>query len=127
MPPHSLTNFQIHKFYQNGPRFNSVYSTDDFQKLKDGAYIITLDEYCVFRTHWVAWYVQNKDVTYFDSFGVERIPREIKTFISNKNVKTNIFRIQTYDSIVRTLLYWIYWFYACRKDFNVLYKSFSTK
>ena len=45
-------------------------------------------------------YVQNNDATYFDSFGVEHIPKEIKTFISNKNIKTNIFRIQKYDSIM---------------------------
>ena len=45
-------------------------------------------------------YVRNNDVTYFDSFGVELIPKEIKTFINNKNVKTNIFRIQAYDSIM---------------------------
>ena len=46
-------------------------------------------------------YVQNNDFTYFDSFGVEHIPKEIRTFIGNKNIKTNIFRIQTYDSIMR--------------------------
>ena len=40
------------------------------------------------------------NVTYFDSFGVEHIPKEIKTFIKNKNVKTNIFRIQAYDSLM---------------------------
>ena len=45
-------------------------------------------------------YVQNNDATYFDSFGVEHIPKEIETFISNKNIKTNIFRIQKYDSIM---------------------------
>ena len=45
-------------------------------------------------------YVHNNDVTYFDSFGVEHIPKEIKTFINNKNIKTNIFRIQAYDSIM---------------------------
>ena len=45
-------------------------------------------------------YVKNNDITYFDSFGVEHIPREIKTFIDNKNIKTNIFRIQAYDSIM---------------------------
>ena len=45
-------------------------------------------------------YVQNNTVTYFDSFGVEHIPKEIRTFIGNKNNKTNIFRIQTYDSII---------------------------
>ena len=50
---------------------------------------------------------ENNVVTYFDSFGVEHIPKEIKTFINrssssasqNKNIKTNIFRIQAYDSI----------------------------
>ena len=40
------------------------------------------------------------DVTYFDSFGVEHIPKEIKTFIKNKNITTNIFIIQAYDSII---------------------------
>ena len=45
-------------------------------------------------------YVHNNDVTYFDSFGVEHIPKEIKTFIINKNV-TNILRIQVHDSIMR--------------------------
>ena len=45
-------------------------------------------------------YVQNNDVIYFDSFGVEHIPKEIKTLIKNKNTKTNIFRMQAYDSIM---------------------------
>ena len=45
------------------------------------------------------FYVQNNDVTYFDSFEVEHIPKEIRTFIGNKNIKTNISRIQAYDSI----------------------------
>ena len=45
-------------------------------------------------------YVHNDDVTYFDSFGVEHIPKEIKAFINNKNIITNIFRIQAYDSIM---------------------------
>ena len=41
---------------------------------------------------------KNNNVTYFDSFGVEHIAKEIKIFIKNKNIKTNIFRIQAYDS-----------------------------
>ena len=100
MPPHPLTNFEIQKYYQNEPRFNGVYSRDNLPKIKDGAYVINLDEYSDIGTHWVALYVQNNDVIYFDSFGVEHIPKEIKTFISNKNIKTNIFRIQEYDSIM---------------------------
>ena len=45
-------------------------------------------------------YVQINDVSYFDSFGVEHIPKEIRTFIRNKNIKANICRIQAYDSII---------------------------
>ena len=48
----------------------------------------------------VALYVKNNDITYFDSFGVEHISKEIKAFIKNRNIKTNIFRIQAYDSIM---------------------------
>ena len=42
--------------------------------------------------------MQNNNFTYFGSFGVEHIPKEIKAFIDNKNIITNIFRIQPYDS-----------------------------
>ena len=52
-------------------------------------------------THWVALYVHNNDVTYFDSFGVEHIRKDIRTFFNNKSIKTNIFRIQEFDSIMR--------------------------
>ena len=100
MPPHPLTNFEIQKYYLNEPRFNGVYSKDSLQNIKDGAYIKNFEEYSHYRTHWVALYVQNNDVTYFDSFGVEHIPKEIGTFIGNKNIKINIFRIQAYDSIM---------------------------
>ena len=100
MPSHPLTNFQIQKYYQNERRFNGVYSRDNPSKMKDGAYVIHLDEYSDIETHWVALYLQNNNVTYFDSFGVEHIPKEIKKFISNKNIKINIFRIQAYDSIM---------------------------
>ena len=90
MLPHPLTNFEIQKYYKNEPRFNGVYSRDNLPKIKDGAYIINLDEYSDIRTHWVALYVNNNSVNYFDSFGVEHIPKEIKTFINNKNKNTSI-------------------------------------
>ena len=69
-----------------------------------GACIINLDEYSDIGTYWVALYVQNNDVTYFHSFGVEHIPKEIRTFIRKRNIKTNIFRIQAYDAIMRVLV-----------------------
>ena len=101
MLPHLLTNFEIQKYNQNKNRFNGVFSQDNLpNKIKDGAYIMNLDEYSDFGTHWVALYVKNNDITYFDNFGVEHIPKEIIKFIGNKNIKTNIFRIQAYDSIM---------------------------
>ena len=76
------------------------YSRDNLPKIKDGTYVITLDEHSDIGTHWVAWWLDNNDVTYSDSFGVEHTPKEIKTFINNKNTKTNTFRIKAYDSIM---------------------------
>ena len=97
----SLTNFEIQKYYENEPKFNGVYSRDNLPKIKDGAYIINLDEYSDIGTHWVALYVHNDNVTYFDSFGVEHILKEIKTFIDcSLSITTNIFRIEAYDSIM---------------------------
>ena len=84
----------------NEPRFNGVFSRDSLQKIKDELYKINLDEYSDTWTHWVALHVYNNDVTYFDSFGVGHIPKEIKIFINNKNIKTNIFRVQAYDSVM---------------------------
>ena len=76
MLPHLLTNFEIQKYYQNEPRFNGVYSRYNLPKIKDGTYVINLDEYSEIRTHWVVLYVQDNDTTYFDSFGVEHIPKK---------------------------------------------------
>ena len=100
MQLHPLTNFEIQRYYQNEPRFCGVYARDNLPKIKDGASIINIVEYSDIETHWIALYVLNNDVTYFDSFGVEHIPKEIRTFFGNKNIKTNIFRIQVYDTIM---------------------------
>ena len=94
-------------YYQNESRFNGVFSSDNLpersfaDKIKNGAYVINLDEYHDIGTHWVALYVNNKTVTYFDSFRVEHIPKKSRNLLSSdKNIITNIFRIQAYDSIM---------------------------
>ena len=52
MLPHLLTNFEIKRYYQNEPRFNGVYSRNNMpKKIKDGAYVINLDEYTDVGTH----------------------------------------------------------------------------
>ena len=106
IPSHPLTNFEIQAYYRNEPRFNGVFSRDNLpersstDEIKIGAYIINLDEYHDIGTHWVALYVNSKTVIYFDSFGVEHIPKETEKFTSDKNIIANIFRIQAYDSVM---------------------------
>ena len=101
MPPHPLTNFKIKKYYENEPRFNGVYSRNNLPKIiKNGTYVINLDEYEDVGTHRIALYVKNNEVIYFDNFGVEHVPKELKKFIGNKDIKINIFRIQAYNSIM---------------------------
>ena len=96
-----MTPHPIQWYYQNEPSFISVYSRDNIpDKIKDGAYVINLDEYSDIETCWVALYINNKAVTYFDSFRIEHISKEVKKFIGNRNIVTNIYRIQNYDSVM---------------------------
>ena len=108
MSPHLLTNFEIQKYYQNEPNFNGVYSRNNLPKIKDGTYVIKRDEYKSIETHWIALYVNGNNITYFDSLGVEHIPKEIKKFIGNKNIKANINRMQASDSIMSGLYQFVF-------------------
>ena len=59
-PPHLLTSFDIREYYENEPRFNGVFSSDNLPKtIKNGAYVINLDECADVGTHWIALYVKN--------------------------------------------------------------------
>ena len=110
LPFHPLTNIEISDYYKNEPRFNGVYSRNNLPKtIKKGAYVISLDEYENTGTHWVSLFVKPKYTTessslertiYFDSFSIEHIPQQINKFIGNSDIKSNIFRIQAYDSIM---------------------------
>ena len=89
-----FTNFEIQKYYQND-RFYYRYNLPDI--INDGTHVKNLHEYCDIGTHWIALYAVNNDITYFDSFGVEHIPKEMKHFIGNKKMQTHIL---TYDSVM---------------------------
>ena len=55
---HTLTNFNIQKYYKNKPRFNGVFSKNNLpNKIKDGAYVINLDEYADVGTHELLYFV----------------------------------------------------------------------
>ena len=90
MPPHPLPNFEMQKFHQKEPKFNGVYSRNNLSKIKVRAYIINLDQYESIGTHWIALHVNAENVTYFVSFGVEHILKEIIKLIGNKNIIANI-------------------------------------
>ena len=70
------------------------------KKIKDWAYVINFDEYTDVGTHWIALCCNRSEIVYFNSFGVEHIPEEIKEFIGNKNIKANIFRVQANTSVI---------------------------
>ena len=94
MLPHPLTNIEIKRYYQNEPKFNGVYSRNNLpKKIKDGVYVINLDEYADIGTHWIALLCNRSEIVYYNSFGVEHVPDEIKEFIGNKNIIANIFRV----------------------------------
>ena len=96
-----MTNFEIQKYYEDEPRFNGVFSRDNLPKeIKDGG---------IRNKYWWTcrcWYTLDcfillkNEIVYFDSFGVEHIPEEIKKFIGNKNVKANIYWVQANDSVM---------------------------
>ena len=97
IPPHPLTNFEMQKYYQNEPRFNGVCSRDNLpKKIKDGTYVINLDEYVDLE--------------------------EIKKFVGNKNIIANIFWVQANDSVTcEYFLHWLHCFYACRSKTGLFY------
>ena len=76
-PFHPLTNFEIQDYFKDEPRFNGVYSRNNLLNIKQEAYIINLDHSKNTGTHWVVIFVKKDEVIYFDSFGVEHIPKEI--------------------------------------------------
>ena len=82
------------------------------KKIKDGAYIINLDEYANVGTHWIALFCKKNEIVYFNSFGVEYISEDIQEFIKefpgNINIKTNTFRVQEDNSIMCGYFYIVF-------------------
>ena len=79
MSPHPLTNYELQKYYQNEPIFNGVYSRNNLPKtIRDGAYVISLDEHAGVGRHWIVLFCSRSEIVYFGSFGVEHVPEETK-------------------------------------------------
>ena len=84
MPSHPLTNFEIQK-YQNEPRFNGVFSRNNLLlKIKDGAYLINLDEYADVSTHWIALFCNKNEFVYFNSLVLNMFLKKLKNLLEMK-------------------------------------------
>ena len=97
---HPLTYIEIINYFDYEPRFNGVFSRNYLSRIKDGAYIINLDDKKSKGTHWVLLFIERNTAVYFDSFGIEYIPQEVLNKIKDKSITHNIFRIQDEDSIM---------------------------
>ena len=84
----------MQKYYKNQPKFNSVYLRKNLPQIKDGAYVVNLNDLESIRTHWIALCMNANNVTYFNSFRVKNILKEIKKLIGNRDIITNIYRMQ---------------------------------
>ena len=101
MPPRALINFEIQNYYQNEPRFNGVFSGNNLpKKITDRTYVINLDEYTDVGTHWIVLFCNRNEIVYFNSFGVEHVPEEIKELVGNKKTKAHIFWVQANKSVI---------------------------
>ena len=82
--------WNIKKYYRNEPKFNGVYLWNTLTKMKDRVYKIHLHEFKLVRTYWIALKVNVEKVTYFDSFEVGHVPKEILKIIGKTNMIKNI-------------------------------------
>ena len=101
--PNFSTKFQINNYYQNKPKFNVVYSRINLAKIKDGTYAINLDDYKSAGTHLITLYVNVYNITHFDSYiyiFINIFQKKQEKCIDNKNITTDIYRIQAYDSVM---------------------------
>ena len=81
-------------------QLKGAYSRNNLPKINHGAYRPNLDGYKSIGAHWIALHKNSDNLTYFDSSGFENIQKEIKKVIDNKNITTNIYRIQVNDQIM---------------------------
>ena len=95
---HPLSNIEITNYFNYEPRFNGVFSRNNLPRIKDGAYVINLDDKNSKGTHWVSLFINKNTAVYFDSFEIEYIPQEVLIKVNDKSITHNIFRIQDNES-----------------------------
>ena len=85
VPPHPLTNFELEKYYKNEARFNGVFSRNNLpKKIKDGAYVINLDEYADVGTHWIALFCNRMKLSISMVFVLNMFLKKLKKLLETK-------------------------------------------
>ena len=78
----------------------ALFQKNNLPRIKDGVYVINLDDKNSKETHWVSLFIDRNTAIYFDSFGIEYIPQEVLNKIEDKSITHNIFRIQNNESVM---------------------------
>ena len=78
----------------------ALFSRNNLPRIKDGAYLINLNERKAEGKHWVSLFIGRNTAVYFDSFGIEYIPLEVLNKIRDKSITHDMFRIQDDQSIM---------------------------
>ena len=97
MSPHPLANYEIQKYYQNEPRFNGVYSGDNLPKIRDGAYVINLDEYSDIGTYRIAFTYKIMMLLILIVLEYNIFQKKLKHLVV---IETFIFRKEAHDIIM---------------------------
>ena len=92
VPPHPLHNIEITNYFNYEPRFNGVFPRNNWPRIKDGMYVINLDDKKDKGTHRISLFIDKNLALYFDSFGIEYIPQEVLNKIKDKSITHNILR-----------------------------------
>ena len=90
----------ITKYSNDWSSFNRVFSKNNLPRIKDGTYVINLDDKYIKGTHWISLLIDRNFAIYFESFGLEYIPQEVLNKVRDKSVTHNIFRIQDKESVM---------------------------
>ena len=96
----SLSNIEINKYFNYGPKFNGVFLRNNLPRTKEGAYVINLHDKKSKATRWVSLSIDRDTAVYFYSVGIEYIPQEVLSKIKDEAITRNIFRIQDDDFIM---------------------------
>ena len=113
-------------------------------RIKDGTYLINIDETNSKGTHWVSLFIDKNLAVYSDSFEIEYIPQKILNKIKDKSITHNIFRIRDNESVMcgfyyiafmeyrfagKTLLEYTDLFSVSdyKKNYKIIYKYFKDK